>query len=105
MLVQSHLGQPDARVLSLLPALPPSWKNGSVRGMRARGGFTLDMTWQSNALREARVTADMDNTLRLKLPCGAKPLSHASYTVADGVLVCALKAGETVSITFTYPSE
>ena len=46
MLVQSHAGQ-----IELLPALPKAWKNGSVRGLKARGGITINMNW-----REGRVT-------------------------------------------------
>ncbi|WP_438445952.1 glycoside hydrolase family 95 protein [Gorillibacterium sp. sgz5001074] len=60
-LLQSHDG-----FLQLLPALPPEWNCGYVRGLRARGGFTVDMAWENGRLTEAKVTAVQNGLCRIK---------------------------------------
>jgi alpha-L-fucosidase 2 len=58
MLLQSHLGKPGERILQLLPALPAAWHSGSVTGLRARGGYTVDMTWEKRRLKHLCIRAD-----------------------------------------------
>src|SRR5437763_12607409 len=51
-LLQSQAGE-----IHLLPALPPAWPSGAVQGLRARGGFEVDMAWQAGRLVRASVRA------------------------------------------------
>jgi alpha-L-fucosidase 2 len=52
MLIQSEPGK-----ITLLPALPKAWANGSVKGLRARGGFVVDMEWSNGMVKKVAVHA------------------------------------------------
>ncbi len=58
--VQSQAGR-----LKLLPAVPSAWPEGNLSGLRARGGFTVGITWREGALVEARITSHCGLPLRI----------------------------------------
>jgi alpha-L-fucosidase 2 len=72
MLVQSHAGE-----IELLPALPRAWPAGSVKGLRARGGFELSLAWKAGKLESATLRSVDGAPCTLRYGSARLPLSLA----------------------------
>jgi alpha-L-fucosidase 2 len=79
MLIQSHThpkDKPDVWQVDLLPALPRAWPKGSVTGLCARGGFTVDFSWDAGKVTAVTIHSAMGNPVRLN--AGGKSLDLAT---------------------------
>jgi alpha-L-fucosidase 2 len=74
MLLQSHTGD-----MHLLPALPAAWREGHVTGLRARGGFVVDIAWHDGHLASATIRSTRGGECRLRTP------GHVLVNTATGV--------------------
>ena len=83
MLLQSH-----DNAVHLLPALPDDWNEGEVKGLQARGGFTVDMKWADGQLQKATITSKIGGTLRLRsyVPLKGNGLRTASGACPNPLL-------------------
>lgn len=88
MLLQSETDE-----IELLPALPKAWATGSVKGLRARGGFEVSIAWEGGHIRSAVITAKQSGTCRVRTPIRMALHGGAAQYAEPSVLVFETKAG------------
>jgi alpha-L-fucosidase 2 len=97
MLLQSHAGE-----IELLPALPKAWATGSLKGARARGGYTIDLAWREGKFTSARLQAKFAGPCRLRVPGQVEVRQNGSpvalRAVGDGAVEFPAAAGATYTI-------
>ncbi|MFC4313543.1 glycoside hydrolase N-terminal domain-containing protein [Steroidobacter flavus] len=91
MLLQSLKSPKGDDEVWLLPALPKAWPQGSVTGLRARGGLRVDLNWRGGSLQECRLSAVRDGSWILRsgnssLPVSMKAGRSQTIRLSEGVL-------------------
>ena len=97
MLLQSHTSE-----IHLLPALPAAWPTGRVTGLRARGGFEVDLAWRAGRLTSATIRATSNGQCRLRVQAPvtitAGGTGVPAAEIAPGVTGFAVEAGRSYQV-------
>jgi alpha-L-fucosidase 2 len=72
--------QCEDNVIRILPALPKSFKNGAIRGLKAKGDITVDIAWQDGRLIQYTLESPRNCTVTVATPYGSEDLSLSAGT-------------------------
>ncbi|MGO4541584.1 glycoside hydrolase family 95 protein [Paenibacillus sp. 2TAB19] len=93
LLMQSHAGE-----LHLLPALPKAWPSGRIIGIRARGGYELDLAWADGKLQSAAIRASQSGCCRVRTSVPIAVEVADWEKVEEGVIAFTAEAGHSYTI-------
>lgn len=96
MLLQSHLDE-----IHLLPALPQKWQKGKIEGMKARGGYTVDINWNNGKISSGKIQAKIDNFCKIRTNSPIKIKGASSRSKKEGnfyITTFNAKSGKSYSI-------
>ena len=96
MFLQSHLS-----IIQILPALPDAWKSGTIKGLKARGGFITDITWKDGKLLKLVLHSTVDGKATLQLT-GVKPTEKTLLPLAGKANYYTLNAKKNTVYTFSF---
>ncbi len=87
--------------INILPALPEEWSSGHVNGLKAKGGFTVDINWVEGKLTTADIYSELGGEIRLRtncvvsITCGGESVNSC---INDGVIIFNTEQGKTYNI-------
>ncbi len=87
--------------INLLPALPDEWSEGHVYGLRAKGGFGVDIEWSGNKLVKAEITSDFGGVCRVRANCVASVVCDGATVgsqIDNGVIIFNTTPGSTYTV-------